>query len=64
MRKPGFTLEVMMPCWITSVGRRACARATRFCVCTAAMSALVPGSNVSVIDMPPLELDDELKYSR
>ena len=54
-------LDTTTPCWTTSEGRRGVASATLFWVCTWAMSGLVPGSNVSVIEAPPLELDVELK---
>ena len=50
-----------MPCWFTSAGRRGCASETRFCVCTAAMSALVPFSNVRVMAAEPSEADCEVK---
>ena len=48
-RKPALALAIRMPCALTSAGSRGTASVTRFCVCTAAMSALVPVSNVSVI---------------
>ena len=30
--KPAFAFATLMPCWITSAGRRGSASATRFCV--------------------------------
>ncbi len=64
IRKPELALATTMPCCVTSVGRRGVASATLFCTCTCAMSGSVPGRKVSVIDAPPLALDEELKYSR
>jgi len=56
-------LKTEMPCWFTSAGRRGTASCTRFWVCTAAMSGLVPGAKVSVMFTPPLEVELEVKYS-
>ncbi len=64
IKKSGFCLATTMPCCVTSVGRRGVASVTLFCVCTCAMSGLVPGSKVSVICAAPLALDVELKYIR
>ncbi len=64
IRKSGLDLATTTPCWVTSVGRRGVASATLFCTCTWAMSGSVPVSKVSVMVDEPLELDDELKYSR
>ena len=55
MRKPEFTFATCRPCSTTSRGRRGSASATRFCVCTAAMSGSVPVSNTSVMLPPPFE---------
>jgi hypothetical protein len=63
-RNPALTFAMRMPCWLTSVGRRGWASVTRFWVCTAAMSALVPLRNVSVMVAEPSEADCEVKYSR
>jgi hypothetical protein len=61
MRKPEFTLATCSPWSTTSRGRRGSASATRFCVCTAAMSGSVPVSNTSVMLPPPFD-DDDVKY--
>ncbi len=63
-RKPVLALATTTPCLVTSDGRRGVASETLFCTCTWAMSGLVPFSNVSVMLTRPLELDEELKYSR
>ncbi len=64
IRKSGFDLTVVTPCWVTADGRRGVANATLFWVCTWAISAFVPGSNVSVTEEPPFALEVELKYIR
>jgi len=60
-RNPAATLAIRIPCWLTSAGRRGCASDTRFWTCTAAMSGLVPCSNVSVMVQEPSEADCEVK---
>ncbi len=50
-----------MPFCITSAGRRDSANLTRFCISTAARSALVSMSKVTVAEKPPeLELLDSM----
>src|SRR5438477_924229 len=58
-RNPALTFAMRMPCWLTSVGRRGWASVTRFWVCTAAMSGLVPFWKVSVMFAEPSEADCE-----
>ena len=60
-RKPALTFAMRMPCWLTSAGRRGCASVTRFCVCTAAMSGLVPLAKVSTMALEPSEAEVEVK---
>ncbi len=60
-RNPAFALAMVMPCALTSAGRRGVARVTRFWVWTAAMSGLVPLSKVRVICELPSEEDAEVK---
>ena len=64
IRKPALALATTTPCWVTSVGSRGVASATLFCTWTWAMSASVPVSKVRVMLTRPLELEEELKYSR
>ncbi len=64
IRKPELALATTTPCCTTSEGSRGVASATLFCTCTWAMSGSVPGRKVSVIELPPLALDEELKYCR
>jgi len=64
IRKPELALATTTPCCTTSDGSRGVASATLFCTCTWAISGSVPGLKVSVIEAPPLALDEELKYSR
>ena len=61
--KPSFTLDTDRPCTTTSLGRRASASFTRFCVCSTATSASVPFSNTSVMPAVPFEFEDDVKYS-
>ena len=63
-RNPALTFAMRMPCWLTSVGRRGWASVTRFWVCTAAMSGLVPFWKVRVMVAEPSEADCEVKYRR
>ena len=46
-------LSTEMPFWITSAGRRDSASFTRFWISTAARSALVEMSKVTVAENPP-----------
>jgi hypothetical protein len=62
MMKPWLLLETDRPCTTTSLGRRASASFTRFCVCNTAVSGSVPFSNTSVIPAVPFELDEDVKY--
>ncbi len=60
--KPGFTFDTDRPCTTTSLGRRASASVTRFCVCSTATSGSVPFSNTSVMPAVPFEFDEDVKY--
>ena len=59
IRMLGLCFLVVMPCWITSCGRRAWAEETRFWVSTLAMSWLVPTWKFTSSCMrPSLVFDD------
>src|SRR5579875_1946318 len=62
--KPVLGLRTVTPRLCTSAGRRGSAAATAFWVCSAAVSRVVPVVKYSVLLAEPVELDDEVKYSR
>ena len=56
-RKALDTFFTVTPCCCTSGGSRGMAMLTRFCVCTVAMSGLVPSLNVTcMFSVPSLAL--------
>ena len=64
IRKPLLDLFTSTPCCTTSEGSRGVASVILFCTCTWAVSGLVPWAKVRVMLTLPVELEDELKYSR
>ena len=59
-RNPVELFVTVMPFVRTSAGSRPSAELTRFCTSTAARSALRPTSNVTVIELMPLLVLDEV----
>ena len=64
MVRSGERFWVTRPTWRTTSGRRGSAWETRFCVCTCAMSRLVPSRKVTVIEKLPSGVAVELCRSR
>ncbi|MNJ33068.1 hypothetical protein D3C77_277470 [compost metagenome] len=59
-RKPLERLFTTTPTWRTCSGSFGSARATRFWTSTWAVSRSVPGSNATVMDTAPSEVEDEV----
>src|SRR5579875_2288854 len=62
--EPELDFRTVTPSAFTSAGRRGSDAETAFCVCTAAVSRSVPALKYNVTLAEPLELDDDVKYSR
>ncbi len=60
MVRSGERFSVIRPTWRTTSGRRGSACVTRFCVCTCAISRLVPSRKVTVIEKLPSGVATEL----